>query len=140
MVLIKKIFLISFFLILISCESNKPYILVEPGKVEVNKIYSVITNKKWSQFQQEEYNFLFWTVDGYTLDRILFFKPLEEGKSLFDHDSYFTKESEKRPIFNSKMNKFNKREDLIMMCLIDIKTGILFLSDHFRIHFIMFMN
>ena len=110
MVHIKKIFLISFFLILISCEKDKTYILVEPGKVEIENIYSVSTNKKWSQFQQEEYNFLFWTVDGYTLDRILFFKPLEEGKSLFDHDSYFTKESEKRPIFNSKMNKFEMKE------------------------------
>ena len=92
MALIKKIFLISFFLVLISCKPDEPYILVEPGKVEVNKIYSVRT------------------VDGYTLDRIVFFKPLEEGKSLFDHDSYFTKESDKRPIFNSKMNKFEMKE------------------------------
>ena len=53
MALIKKIFLISFFLVLISCKPDEPYILVEPGKVEVNKIYSVSTNKKWSQFQEE---------------------------------------------------------------------------------------
>ena len=107
---IKKIFIISFFLILISCQSDKTYILVEPGKVEINKIYSVNTNMKWSQFQEREYNFLFWTVDGYTLQRIVFFKPLEDGQSLFDYDSLFTKENEKRPTFNSKMNKFEIKE------------------------------
>ena len=110
MSVIKKIFIISFFLILISCQADKTYILVEPGKVEINKIYSVNTNMKWSQFQEREYNFLFWTVDGYTLQRIVFFKPLEDGQSLFDHDSLFTKENEKRPTFNSKMNKFEIKE------------------------------
>ena len=110
MLVIKKIFIISFFLILISCQSDKTYILVEPGKVEINKIYSVNTNMKWSQFQEREYNFLFWTVDGYTLQRIVFFKPLEDGQSLFDYDSLFTKENEKRPTFNSKMNKFEIKE------------------------------
>ena len=110
MLVIKKIFIISFFLILISCQSDKTYILVEPGKVEINKIYSVNTNMKWSQFQEREYNFLFWTVDGYTLQRIVFFKPLEDGQSLFDYDSLFTKENKKRPTFNSKMNKFEIKE------------------------------
>ena len=107
---IKKIFIVSFFLIFISCQSDKLYVLVEPGKVEIEKIYSVTTNKKWSQFQDKEYNFLFWTVDGYTLERIVFFKPIEEGKSLFDHDSFFSKEDEKRPIFDSKLNKFEIKE------------------------------
>jgi len=84
--------------------------LVEPGKVEINKIYSVSTNKNWSQFQDHEYSFLFWTIDGYTLQRIVFFKPVEDGRSLFDHESWFTKENEKRPIFDSKMNKFEIKE------------------------------
>jgi len=110
MQLMKKIFIISFFLILISCAADKIYILVEPGNVEIEKIYSVNTSKSWSQFQDKEYNFLFWTVDGYTLERIVFFKPIEEGTSLFDHDSFFTKENEKRPIFDSKMNKFEIKE------------------------------
>ena len=110
MSVIKKIFIISFFLILISCQADKTYILVKPGKVEINKIYSVNTNMKWSQFQEREYNFLFWTVDGYTLQRIVFFKPLEDGQSLFDYDSFFTKKNEKRPTFNSKMNKFEIKE------------------------------
>ena len=78
MSIIKKIFIITFFLILISCQQDDAYILVEPGKVEIKKIYSVSTNRKWSQFQEDEYNFLFWTVDGYTLDRIVFFKPIED--------------------------------------------------------------
>ena len=107
---IKKIFIISFFLIFISCESDKVYVLVEPGKVEIEKIYSATTNKIWSQFQERTYNFLFWTVDGYTLQRIVFFKPIEDGRSLFDQDSFFTKENEKRPIFDSKMNKFEIKE------------------------------
>ena len=107
---IKKIFIVSFFLILISCQADKMYILVEPGKVEIEKIYSASTNKKWSQFQDRAYNFLFWTIDGYTLQRIVFFKPIEEGKSLFDHDSFFSRENEKRPIFNSQMNKFEIKE------------------------------
>jgi len=107
---IKKIFIISFFLIFISCESDKVYVLVEPGKVEIEKIYSATTNKKWSQFQERTYNFLFWTVDGYTLQRIVFFKTIEDGSSLFDQESFFTKENKKRPIFDSKMNKFEIKE------------------------------
>ena len=107
---IKKIFIISFFLIFISCESDKVYVLVEPGKVEIEKIYSATTIKKWSQFQERTYNFLFWTVDGYTLQRIVFFKPIEDGSSLFDQESFFTKENKKRPIFDSKMNKFEIKE------------------------------
>ena len=107
---VKKIFIVSFFFIVISCQENKIYILVEPGKVEIEKIYSASTNKKWSQFQERTYNFLFWTVDGYTLQRIVFFKPIEDGRSLFDQDSFFTKENKKRPIFDSKMNKFEIKE------------------------------
>ncbi len=107
--MLKKIFIISF-LIIWSCQQNRPYILVEPGKVEIEKIYSVSTNKKWSQFQESGYSFLFWTIDGYTLQRIVFFKPVEDGRSLFDHDSLFTQENDKRPIFKSNMNKFEIKE------------------------------
>ena len=110
MSILKKIFIITFLTILVSCKPDKIYMLVEPGTVEIEKIYSASTNKKWSQFQDHEYNFLFWTVDGYTLQRIVFFKPIGEGRSLFDHDSFFTKEDKKRPIFDSKMNKFEIKE------------------------------
>ena len=41
---------------------------------------------------------------------IIFFKPIEDGRSLFDHDSFFTKEDKKRPLFNSQMNKFEIKE------------------------------
>ncbi len=117
MKIFKKILLISFLLFLSSCQTDKTYILVEPGQVELNKIYSVNTNKKWSQFQEDEYNFLFWTIDGYTLQRIVFFKPIEEGRSLFDHDSFFTQENKKRPTFNLKMNKFEIK-DFFENCII----------------------
>ena len=110
MSVIKKIFIVSFFLIFISCETDKTYILVEPRKAEIQNSYSVSTKKKWSQFQESNYNFLFWTVDGYTLQRIVFFKPIEDGTSLFDHEGWLTKENEKRPIFDSKMNKFEIKE------------------------------
>ena len=117
MKIFKKILLISFLLFLSSCQTDKTYILVEPGQVELNKIYSVNTNKKWSQFQEDEYNFLFWTIDGYTLQRIVFFKPIEEGRSLFDHDSFFTQENKKRPTFNLKINKFEIK-DFFENCII----------------------
>ena len=117
MKILYKIFFCTFFLIIISCQSNKPYILVEPGRAEIANIYSVDTNKKWSQFQERTYNFLFWTVDGYTVQRIVFFKPIEENKSLYDHDAFFSQESKKRPIFNSKMNKFEIKE-FFVNCII----------------------
>ena len=110
MKIFKKILLISFLLFLSSCQTDKTYILVEPGQVELNKIYSVNTNKKWSQFQEDEYNFLFWTIDGYTLQRIVFFKPISDDESLYDVNSPFTHENEKRPIYNSNMNKFEIKE------------------------------
>ena len=110
MSILKKILIITFLTILVSCKPDKIYMLVEPGTVEIEKIYSINTNKKWSQFQDHQYNFLFWTIDGYTLERIVFFKPIEDGRSLFDHDSFFTKEDKKRPLFNSQMNKFEIKE------------------------------
>ena len=110
MIVLKKILFTLFLFVLLSCQADKTYVLVEPGNLEIENIYSVSTNKKWSQFQENDYNFLFWTIDGYTIQRIVFFKPIEDGRSLFDHDSFFNQESEKRPIFNSKMNKFEMKE------------------------------
>ena len=103
------LFLILIF-VLSSCQPNKVFTLIEPGRVEINNMYSLETNKKWSQFEQKEYNFIFWTVDGYTLQRIVFFKPISDSESLYDHNSFFTQESEKRPIYNSNMNKFEIKE------------------------------
>ena len=103
------LFLILIFL-LSSCQANKTFTLIESGKVEMNDMYSLETNKKWSQFQQSEFNFIFWTVDGYTLQRIVFFRPISDNESLYDHNSFFTKENEKRPIYNSNMNKFEIKE------------------------------
>ena len=103
------LFLILIF-VLSSCQPNKVFTLIESGRVEINNMYSLETNKKWSQFEQKEYNFIFWTVDGYTLQRIVFFKPISDSESLYDHNSFFTQESEKRPIYNSNMNKFEIKE------------------------------
>ena len=103
------LFLILIF-VLSSCQPNKVFTLIESGRVEINNMYSLKTNKKWSQFEQKEYNFIFWTVDGYTLQRIVFFKPISDSESLYDHNSFFTRESEKRPIYNSNMNKFEIKE------------------------------
>ena len=103
------LFLILIF-VLSSCQPNKVFTLIESGRVEINNMYSLKTNKKWSQFEQKEYNFIFWTVDGYTLQRIVFFKPISDNESLYDHNSFFTQESEKRPIYNSNMNKFEIKE------------------------------
>ena len=107
----KFLFLFLLFVFLLSsCKPDKIFILVEPGKVEVEKMYSVETKKNWSQFQNKEFNFLFWTVNGYSLERIVFFRPISDNESLYDHNSMFTREDEKRPIFNSEMNKFEIKE------------------------------
>ena len=103
-------FLILSIFSLCSCQPDKTFSLIEPGRIEINSMYSVETNKKWSQFNQREFNFVFWTVNGYSLDRIVFFKPISDSESLYDHNSFFTKENEKRPVFNSDMNKFEIKE------------------------------
>ena len=90
-------------LLIYSCQANKTFILVEPGSVEINNMYSLKTNKKWSQFQQKEYNFIFWTINGYSLERIVFFKPVGDNESLYDDNSIFTKNNEKRPLYNSNI-------------------------------------
>ena len=41
-------------------KKGKMFILVEPGRIEIDKIYSIENNSTWSQFQQKEYNFIFW--------------------------------------------------------------------------------
>ena len=107
----KFLFLFLLFVFLLSsCKPDKIFILVEPGKAEVEKMYSVETKKNWSQFQNKEFNFIFWTVNGYSLERIVFFRPISDNESLYDHNSMFTREDEKRPIFNSEMNKFEIKE------------------------------
>ena len=107
---INNILFIVLILFLSSCQPNKMFTLVEPGRIEIDKIYSIENNSIWSQFQQKEYNFIFWTVNGYSLERIVFFRPISDNESLYDHNSMFTREDEKRPIFNSKMNKFEIKE------------------------------
>ena len=106
----KKIIFLFFIFFLASCQATKIFSLIEPGKVEINKMYSLETTKNWSQFQDREYNFIFWTVNGYSLERIVFFRPISENNSLYDHNSFLTKEDKKRPIFNSNMNKFELKE------------------------------
>lgn len=106
----KKIIFLFFIFFLASCQATKIFSLIEPGKVEINKMYSLETTKNWSQFQDKEYNFIFWTVNGYSLERIVFFRPISENNSLYDHNSFLTKEDKKRPIFNSNMNKFELKE------------------------------
>ena len=106
----KKVIFLFFIFFLASCQATKIFSLIEPGKVEINKMYSLETTKNWSQFQGREYNFIFWTVNGYSLERIVFFRPISENNSLYDHNSFFTKEDKKRPIFNSNMNKFELKE------------------------------
>jgi len=107
---INNILFIVLILFLSSCQANKMFILVEPGRIEIDKIYSIENNSTWSQFQQKEYNFIFWTVNGYSLERIVFFRPIGDNKSLYDHNSFFSRESEKRPTYNSNMNKFEIKE------------------------------
>ena len=107
---INNILFLFLIFVLSSCQPNKVFTLIESGRVEINNMYSLKTNKKWSQFEQKEYNFIFWTVDGYTLQRIVFFRPISDSESLYDHNSFFTQESEKRPIYNSNMNKFEIKE------------------------------
>ena len=107
---INNILFIVLILFLSSCQANKMFILVEPGRIEIDKIYSIENNSTWSQFQQKEYNFIFWTVNGYSLERIVFFRPIGDNESLYDHNSFFTRESKKRPTYNSNMNKFEIKE------------------------------
>ena len=107
---INNILFIVLILFLSSCQPNKMFTLVEPGRIEIDKIYSIENNSIWSQFQQKEYNFIFWTVNGYSLERIVFFRPIDDNQSLYDHNSFFTRENEKRPTYNSNMNKFEIKE------------------------------
>ena len=107
---INNILFIVLILFLSSCQANKMFILVEPGRIEIDKIYSIENNSIWSQFQQKEYNFIFWTVNGYSLERIVFFRPIGDNESLYDHNSFFTRENKKRPTYNSNMNKFEIKE------------------------------
>ena len=130
---INNILVFILVLLIYSCQANKTFILVEPGSVEINNMYSLKTNKKWSQFQQKEYNFIFWTVNGYSLDRIVFFKPIGDNESLYDDNSFFTKDSEKRPIYNSNMNKFEIKE-FFEDCILWSKRLVAINSSNFKNH------
>ena len=55
----KKIFLFILFFIFSSCEANKTYVLTEPGNVEIDKIYTVNTNKKGVNFKKKIIIFFF---------------------------------------------------------------------------------
>ena len=57
MIVLKKILFTLFLFVLLSCQADKTYVLVEPGNLEIENIYSVSTNKKW-------------TVDNFTLNTV----------------------------------------------------------------------
>tara|TARA_B100001013_G_C24563689_1_gene423560 strand:- start:452 stop:1051 length:600 start_codon:yes stop_codon:yes gene_type:complete len=128
---ISILFLILSIFSLCSCQANKTFTLIEPGRIEINNMYSVETNKKWSQFNQREFNFVFWTVNGYSLERIVFFKPISDSESLYDHNSLFTKENEKRPVFTSDMNKFEIKE-YFLDCILWSRRLVTIESENFK--------
>ena len=70
--------------------------LVKPERQDIGGVYTVEPGGTWNRINDQ--NFEIWTVDGYGLQDVRFFKGVEDKKTLFPGD-----DAEKMPVFSAGM-------------------------------------
>jgi hypothetical protein len=78
-----KITFISIILLIIIGCAGPRYTLVEPKRVEIAGAYSVEPQIAWNARPLNRKESFYWTVNGYNLDRLMFFNNIKDGEKLF---------------------------------------------------------
>jgi hypothetical protein len=89
-----------------------PYTLVEPKRQTVGGVISVQPGTKWNKvgFTAYQGNLEVWTLDGETLNTLVFFTGVPDGEPLFTRRTANPERQEKPPVFRSTMNPLEVQE------------------------------
>jgi len=89
-----------------------PYSLVEPKPQTVGQVVSVEPAMKWNKMGASGYKgkVEVWTLDGPTLNTLIFFTGVADGEPLFVPAAVPAKQQEKPPVFKSSMNPIEIQE------------------------------
>jgi hypothetical protein len=96
--------------LLAGCASQ--FTLVEPQRQTVGGVISVEPGMKWNKLGRSNYKgkVEVWTLDGPTLNTLLFFTGVPDGEPLFVRASVDQSKVEKPPVFRSNMNPLEIQE------------------------------
>ena len=88
------------------------FTLVEPKRQTVGGVISVEPGIKWNRIGLSNYKGKVeaWTLDGPTLNTLLFFTGVPDGEPLFVRASVDQRKLEKPPVFRSNMNPLEIQE------------------------------
>lgn len=85
-------------LLLVACATTtRGYLLVTPLRVPIDEVYSVEPQISWTSFTTERIDA--WTVDGFTLQALRFYKGIANGEPIVTGG----KDEERRPRFRPTM-------------------------------------
>ncbi|MDH3317255.1 MAG: hypothetical protein OER43_16020 [Gammaproteobacteria bacterium] len=89
-----------------------PYSLVNPERQTVGGVISVQPSTKWNKASLTDYqgSLEVWTLDGPTLNTLVFFTGVPDGEPLFTRRSQNPAQQEKPPVFRSTMNALEIQE------------------------------
>jgi hypothetical protein len=89
-----------------------PYVLVEPKPQTVAGVISVEPGMKWNKVGNFQYKgqVEVWTLDGPTLNTLIFFTGVPDGEPLLVERAAAQKAQEKPPVFRSGMNPLEIQE------------------------------
>jgi hypothetical protein len=96
--------------LLASCVT--PYALVEPKSQTVGGVISVEPGMKWNKMSMHGYKgkVEVWTLDGPTLNTLVFFTGVPDGEPLLVRGNVAQKGDEQPPVFKSTMNPLEVQE------------------------------
>ena len=97
-------------LLLASCA--QPFVLVEPKTQTVGEVISVEPGMTWNKMGSHRFKgkVEVWTLDGPTLNTLVFFTGVPDGEPLFVPTNASEKQEEKPPVFRSSMNPLEVQE------------------------------
>ena len=114
MALLNWICLVSLALMLAGCETtgSQTFGLVEPQRQTIDDVISVEPGLRWNRVRFSEFagKIEVWTLDGPTLNTLMFFTGVPNGEPLFVRRRVNQSSVEPPPVFKSDMNPFEIQE------------------------------
>ncbi|UCH49517.1 MAG: hypothetical protein JSU95_07000 [Betaproteobacteria bacterium] len=101
-------------LLLAGCETtgSRSFGLIEAQRQTIDNVISVEPGLTWNKVRSSKFtgNIEVWTLDGPTLNTLMFFTGVPDGEPLFVRRAVNQKSVEQPPVFKSDMNPFEIQE------------------------------
>jgi hypothetical protein len=99
-------------LALLALAGCAPFVLVSPERQTVGAVISVAPGMKWNKLTMSAFQgkVEVWTLDGPTLNTLLFFTGVPDGEPLFTRRDAAAGQQEKPPVFRATMNPVEIQE------------------------------